>query len=332
MERKVQLVLEAAELPEWVRLLPLGQVELVDGRPPFEVDRDSLQTMVEAFRSRGVDVVVDYEHQSLNGGRAPAAGWIKELEAREDGLWARVEWTSQAQEYLRQKEYRYFSPVLKLDPETRRPVALMHVALTNVPAMKGVKPLVAKYGGEGGRAAGESGSVECQALEELKLRLGLGSEVSAEFVWGQLRNLFGEVAQVLGLAEGATASQIKGALTGIKAKAEQAQVLEAELEALKARLAEERAARTVEEALKMGKISPAQKDWALEYCRRDPAGFQAFADQAPKVVPVGETLCLAQDEPEETGRLSPEERAVCRVVNISPADYLRAKNQINQVK
>ena len=148
MEKEVRLTLEMAELPGWLRLLPLGQVNLVDGRPPFEVDPEALTALVRAFGARGTDLVIDYEHQSLKGGQAPAAGWIKDLEAREDGLWAQVEWTSKAGKYLKQREYRYFSPVLRIDPESRRPQELMNMALTNVPAIQGLSPLVAKWGGE----------------------------------------------------------------------------------------------------------------------------------------------------------------------------------------
>jgi phage I-like protein len=83
-------------------------------------------------------VVVDYEHQTLSGHKAPAAGWIKELTARDDGLWARVAWTDAARGHLAAREYRYFSPVLRLEPETRRPLALLHAALTNTPAINGL--------------------------------------------------------------------------------------------------------------------------------------------------------------------------------------------------
>jgi phage I-like protein len=100
-------------LPEWIRVLPQGLVELSDHREPFMVDQASLLSMAADFRSRGVDLVIDYEHQSLQGERAPAAGWIKELEARDDGLWAPVDWTRQARDYLEKKEYRYCAWTLK---------------------------------------------------------------------------------------------------------------------------------------------------------------------------------------------------------------------------
>ena len=334
MEQEVTLVLEAAILPEWIRLLPLGQVDLVDGRPPFEVDHESVAAMVESFNVRGVDLVVDYEHQSLNGGRAPAAGWIKEMAAKEDGLWARVEWTAQAQEYLHNKEYRYFSPVLKLDPDTRKPLVLMHVALTNVPAMKGVAPLVAKYDGDdlkhGKKRTGKTPEVEGGIPLELKRRLGLTSEAREDVCWMKTQEFFKNITVTLGLAEDAGSEEVQGSLEALRAGMEQTEELKKEIEALKSRLVEEKTSRAVEEALIMGKISPAQKGWALEYCRQDPEQFQAFVAGAPKVVPLGEVLSLAQDEPFELGRLSPGELDVCRAVNITPGAYLKAKQQIDQ--
>ena len=52
----------------------------------------------------------------------------------------------------------------------------------------------------------------------------------------------------------------------------------------------------MEEALQAGKVSPAQRGWALEYCRRDPEGFQTYADRAPKLVPTGEELQILRED------------------------------------
>jgi len=35
--------------------------------------------MVAHYEERGLDLVVDYEHQTLSGHKAPAAGWIREF-------------------------------------------------------------------------------------------------------------------------------------------------------------------------------------------------------------------------------------------------------------
>jgi phage I-like protein len=353
MEKEVKLTLEMAELPEWLRLLPLGQVNLVDGRPPFEVDPESLAELVQAFSGRGTDLVIDYEHQSLKGGQAPAAGWIKDLEVREDGLWAKVEWTNQAEEYITRREYRYFSPVLRLDPESRRPQELMNVALTNVPAIRGLTPLVAKWGGEALLSGESPRSFDPQTLElmvgeggvgreacsknislakELKARLGLEPEAPESALWRKSVELIQELAHNLGLPGEANASQIKGGIEALKAGEERMQPLQAELTALKARLSELTAARTVEEAMLAGKISPAQKDWALSYCRRDPESFTTYVEKAPRVVPVGERLNLGEEIGRKTQGLTPEELAVCRAMNLTPEAYSEAKATMAQAK
>jgi phage I-like protein len=329
-------------LPEWIRLLPLGKVELADHREPFLVDEASLNSMEAAFRSRGIDLVIDYEHQSLQGERAPAAGWIKDIEARPDGLWARVDWTLAAREYLAKKEYRYFSPVLKLDPETRKPTALMHVGLTNVPAINHLPPLVARWGGEAARDGelqpGEltgrspllemnSGKERRKMVEQLKHLMGLAVEVEEGVVCAKALEAFRDLAVTLNLPGEASVAQLKGALEALKAGAGRLLRAEEEVQVLKARLLEEAADRVVGEALKAGKVSPAQRGWALEYCRRDPEGFQTYSDRAPKLVPTGEELQLLRDNRHDEHGLLPEELAVCRSLNVSPEAYLQAKAQ-----
>lgn len=320
---------EAATLPEWIRILPLGRVELVDSREPFEVDQESLAAMVQDFQSRGVDLVIDYEHQSLHGERAPAAGWIKHLEARPDGLWARVEWTPQAQEYLRSREYRYFSPVLRLNPKTRKPALLMQVGLTNVPAIKNLPPLVAKWGGTRQAGEKETGGREDQKemMEKVKCLVGLQPEAEAELVWGKVLEGFEDLAAALQLPKDASVSQMKGAVEALKAGAAQLGEIQEEFKVLKSRLAEETAVQTVEEALKAGKVSPAQKEWADTYCRLDLEGFRTYVAKAPKLVPTGEELQLLKADRHEGENLLPEELAICRSLNISPKDYVKAKAQ-----
>src|SRR5574340_645355 len=57
------------QLPEWIRVLPLGRVNLAYGRGGFEVDQAAMETIVQEFKNRGLDLVIDYEHQSLAGDR-----------------------------------------------------------------------------------------------------------------------------------------------------------------------------------------------------------------------------------------------------------------------
>jgi phage I-like protein len=319
-------------LPEWILLLPAGRLELLDRPEPLQVDPESLASLVAAFRSRGVDLVIDYEHQSLQGRQAPAAGWIKDLEGRPDGLWARVEWTSQAREYLRNREYRYFSPVLQLDPETRKPLALMQVGLTNVPAIKRLPPLVAKWdAGENEAAAApretskKASATRGEEVEKLRSFLGSAPDAEDQAVYSGVLEFCRNLAAVLKLPKEAAASEILEAVKAAHTDSQRLREVEEELRQLKSRLAAETSDQAVEEALKAGKITPAQRAWALEYYRQDAPGFQTFVTRAPQVVPVGKELRLFQEDGQASGHLAPEELVLCRSLNLSPDRYLQAK-------
>ena len=64
---------ELAGVPETIAVLPLGHV--VSSKGEFDVDEDSLREMKAQIARKGVDLVVDYEHQTLKVVEAPAAGW-----------------------------------------------------------------------------------------------------------------------------------------------------------------------------------------------------------------------------------------------------------------
>lgn len=112
----------AAEAPEWVHLLPAGVVQARDGRELWQLSDPA--AVVAATRARGMDLVVDYEHQTdraeKNGQPAPAAGWLRDLEARPDGIWGRIEWTARAREMIARRDYRFLSPVFAFERESRR--------------------------------------------------------------------------------------------------------------------------------------------------------------------------------------------------------------------
>ena len=60
-----------------------------------------------------------------------------------------------------------------------------------------------------------------------------------------------------------------------------------ELLVLKEELKEHHAEDMVQRALKDGKITAAQKEWAKSYALSDKDGFRAFVDKAPVIVPQG---------------------------------------------
>ena len=181
---------ELSGVPTEIKILPLGRVHSQKG--DFTVDDESFELIRKQFKDRKLDLVIDYEHQTLSDVQAPAGGWIKDLYKGEDAIIAKVEWTARAAEYLKNKEYRYLSPVVLVRKRDQKAAAIHSVALTNTPAIDGMFALVnsldiediseggnimdlkelAKVigasGDRNGRGNQEGGGGCCKAAEKLK--------------------------------------------------------------------------------------------------------------------------------------------------------------------
>ena len=137
---------EKRTVPQTFLLLKFGaNIYTKDGKEgSFRFDDTSADALIAEFDSRSRDLVINFEHSTLSGNEAPAAGWIDRLEKNAEGLCAHVKyWTDKAKEYLTRGEYRYFSPTLLFGRGGKTPAALHSVALTNHPALHGVDALVA---------------------------------------------------------------------------------------------------------------------------------------------------------------------------------------------
>ena len=129
-------------------VIPDGHVNSDKGN--FRLDQAGADAIIAKFRRQGLELVVDYEHQTLGdeyaspSGQAPASGWIKNLRYEpRHGLVASVHWNVRAAEMIRTGEYKYLSPVMAIDGKTRRAVGLHSVALTNKPAIAHFPALMA---------------------------------------------------------------------------------------------------------------------------------------------------------------------------------------------
>jgi len=217
------------DAPTRVLILPWGNV--VSTRGSFTVDEESVRLIVEDFKSRRIDMLFDYEHQSLGGefaspdGRAPAAGWIKALEAVPgEGIYAQVEWTDRAKEFLQAKEYRYLSPVVGVRKKDQKAVLIITVGLTNTPAISGIPAIVNADGGKSPMNEHE------QLLAKLKeLAPGLAADADEAAVIKALKNRLAKppaeeaqaefraaVCKVLGLKDDADAKAVAEAIASIK--------------------------------------------------------------------------------------------------------------------
>ncbi len=265
-ERLVIGSADIAAAPSSVLVAPWGEVRSSNGT--FVMDEEGARLVLAAFKDHGTDIPIDYEHQSLGGayaspsGQAPAAGWIKSLgfvppEQAGDGqagLVAEVAWTEPAREKLAAREYRYLSPVVIVRRSDRRVIALHSAALTNKPAIVNARPIVNKAAEAETTTVGSpdaNESVECgPTIDLLRARLELPADANLH--------------QVLAQAERRLAD-------------------------LSAQAAAVEADRRVQAALAEGKLTPAQRDWAVQLALKDPAAFDEWAASAPRIVAIGRT-------------------------------------------
>ena len=164
---------ELSGVPTEIKILPLGRVHSQKG--DFTVDDESFELIRKQFKDRKLDLVIDYEHQTLSDVQAPAGGWIKDLYKGEDAIIAKVEWTAKAAEYLKNKEYRYLSPVVLVRKRDQKAAAIHSVALTNTPAIDGMFALVNSLDIED---ISEGGNI--MDLKELAKALGLPETATEE--------------------------------------------------------------------------------------------------------------------------------------------------------
>lgn len=138
------IAVAGGEPPSEFRIFTAGVVDTVKGK--FTFDETSAASVMAEYAAHGIDLMIDYDHASLDIGVDPslsgrAAGWFN-LEVRGGELWAvNVRWTPPAAEALRRKEWRFMSPAFQT--EGSRIVAVMNVAITNLPATRRLEPLMA---------------------------------------------------------------------------------------------------------------------------------------------------------------------------------------------
>lgn len=326
----------SAEGKVWARLMPAGVFSGRDGRGPFTAgDRKALENIVAKTRAYmgGTDVVVDYDHQSMTlhgmatgaNGSAKAAGWIKQIEARDDGIYGQIEWTDKAAAYIKGREYRYLSPVFKAP--NGRVERLHNVALTNVPNLNLEEVTAHTFN------TPNNGT----AMEKLLKLLGLAEDASEADILAAVTKLQegnSEVAKAAGLEANASTADVVAFIANAKetkpAKPDPTEYvpmtaftdLQSQFRSLQTARDTEKAEAAVLEAMTAGVLTPALKDWGLELFKADEKAFQAFVAAAPKLT----TSQMPQGKrPEGDPVLSDGDLAAMSAMGVSKEDFLEAR-------
>jgi len=174
----------------WLHAMPIGKVqhpwygEMDFTEPALKMYADSVSTRVLGT----VDPAIDYDHMEFSG---IAAGWVKAAKVQTgtgdgDGLQLFVEWTPEAVRQIKNKEYRYFSPMFKDEWEDQNGKKHKNVifggGITNRPYLKNLVP-VNLSDLSFGKPAPPSPTEDDMDMKKLREMLSLPETTSDEDTW-----------------------------------------------------------------------------------------------------------------------------------------------------
>ena len=250
------------EPPEWMLVLPAGAV--IHGRDGRTFHSPGAAAVLAA-QANQPDIPVDINHSELSqapaGLPSPACGWIRGYERRGDELWARVEWTRRGREAIKNREYRYHSPVYLPDSAGR--IGHIHsVALVNRPNLD--LPALSNQESQ-------------MSYKRIATALGLSQDATEDQVLAVLANR--QSAEVDAAMAPPMVPKADFDLMANRAQTAENKLAENEHAALR-----QKAEQAVDGAIAAGQAAPASRDYHLSNCST-PEGLSKFKDYL-KTAPV----------------------------------------------
>ncbi len=338
----LKLSAESESSDGWCRLLPAGRFKAVDGRPEdvpggqWFLDAESGQSLVAQLKAQVNDTVIDYEHQTLlaeeNGQPAPASGWFKDAEWRDDGLYIKPRWTGKARKYIENEEYQFLSAVFPYDKETGKPLSIHSAALVNRPGLDGVTAVAL-------RSLTTPVSTDQPPSEEPPMdpvlkaaldALGLDESATPEQVEAAVKELKdkqaaaeGEVAALKAKPPGATAAAPDPTQYAPIAVVQE---LQGQVAALSAQGQQSEVDQLIEDAKKDGRLLPASEKWAREMGTTNVAALKEFLGTAPSIAALkGQQAGHEKPPAAKAGQLTEEEKTAARLTGRTEEEYAALK-------
>lgn len=216
------VVASAESAPEWIQLLPAGTggvIETSDERGPYHVN--DAQQIISASFANDTRLPIDENHATdlaaPRGDPAPARGWIVAMEARPDGIWGQVEWTTHGADLVSSKAYRGISPVI-MHTKAKQIHSILRASLVNDPNFRGMASLHQKENDMDLRGqliemlSLTAEASDAEIMKALKAKKSGGDEPA-------LQSAMGEIGVALGLATDAKLADIVVAVQAAKTAA-----------------------------------------------------------------------------------------------------------------
>lgn len=328
---------DALGAPEWVHLLPAGEIRTGDGRGPYRVREASelLATSLQAGDRLPIDENHSTDLAAPRGEPAPARGWIVELQSRQDGVWGRVEWTDDGRKLVEGRAYRGLSPVIQHQADGRI-TAILRASLVNRPNLRGLTALhqendmdlLAKLLAALGLPAATTEDAAITAVTTLHAERANGATA--------LQAVLDPIATTVGLAAGADAAAV---LLGVQAVAATAAgktgsgdvvaALQAELKTVATELttlkdagAKKAAEAFVDTEIKRGRVGVKPlRDHYVAMHMADPARVEKEIGAMPVLGSGGQIAVPAAPPANGEVALQSEDRQTARLLGIAEKDF-----------
>ena len=114
-----------------------------DGEPVQQnLTENALIALAEKHKDD--EILVDADHESETSSKTEAKGWLSGLKyVPGKGLFGRIKWTDLGRKLVENRVFRWLSPSWFLNKDTKEPVQMTSVALTNKPSQAGrIEPIV----------------------------------------------------------------------------------------------------------------------------------------------------------------------------------------------
>jgi len=311
-------------VPEWLHLCPAGKFSGSDGRGPFSLT--DAHAVITASMARGkipLDECHSTDLAAPKGQPAPARGWIVEMQAREDGIWGKVEWTGSGRAIMEDKAYQGLSPVVASKRTDGQVLRILRASLTNDPNLP-LKTIHSKT----------QGNNTMDLMQRLRQTLGLADDATEDAVITAITEQnTAHAAELARIAEvaGYTADkpttddvvkhlQARGAETGdVAGMRETIITLQSQVQTMTGDRARERATAYVDGAITAGKPVKFLRDHYIERHMADPAAVEKEIGAMVSLHAGG--LKQPQDPASPSGSLTASDLEVCSLMGIDPKAY-----------
>lgn len=319
-------------IPSGIFDAPTGALK---GKGPWVLNDTDGQALVEKLNNlANVDIVIDYEHQSLfasqSGKPAPAAGWLQ----RGGFVWdaglgliaTMIRWTNDAADMIKEGKYRFLSPVFAYNTKGV-PQDLISVGITNTPALSQLQELAVASRFKGNEIMALEESITQETVQETIVQPVEAQVVAVAAATQSTSVIKPAIKPAMDVA---TAHPMIAALTSqVSALSIENARLQAAYDKLQGEISESYKESMITAALSTGQLLPGMDVWARNVTLEELSSFLSKAKPIAALTSMQTRNKAPEGVDEKKTVLNADEIAVCSQLNIKPELFIKQKESMN---